>query len=238
MKDSETNHTCRACRFTGTGKYCSHCGQPYEEKRISLRTLFNDIFHLFTHLDKGFGFTLKQLAVAPGTMQRAYIEGDRFRHQKPFSMFFICATVAALTRYWIIKTLSTYYDAGNINEADFFNEYLVLLQIILLPVYTLIAYVFFYKSKFNYAEIGVLMLYTTSLFFVLSIFISFLKFVWHDLDTAYVEFPVLLIYNAITFVHFFREQRIWWVVVKSVLMITCIFLLIQIVEDFFLKRMY
>ncbi len=62
-----------------------------------------EVFHFFTHLDKGFLYTLKSLLKHPGRMQHGYVEGDRSRHQKPFSMFFICLTIAALSRYWIFR---------------------------------------------------------------------------------------------------------------------------------------
>ena len=149
MTGSNEIQVCKSCGFSGEENYCSRCGQPFKTKRISLPGLFHDIFHLFTHLDRGFGYTLKKLIIAPGHMQRSYIEGERNKHQKPFSMFFICATVAALSRYWIFSALLKYYDAGNISEADFFHEYMVVVHIIMLPLYAFIAYLFFYKSKYN-----------------------------------------------------------------------------------------
>lgn len=164
-------------------------------------------------------------------MQRAYIEGERSRHQKPFSTFFICATAAALGRYWIFNALLKYYHTGNISEANFFHEYMVLLHIALLPVYALIAYALFYKTKYNYAEIGILILYTTSFFFVVATFIALLKFIWPDLDTAYLELPVLLFYNGITFVNFFNDLPRWKVIIKSALVVTGIFVLVQLAED-------
>ena len=76
-------------------------------------------------------------------MQRDYIEGERNKHQKPFSMFFICATVAALSRYWIFNALEKYYDSDNISEAKFFHEYMVMLYIIMLPLFAFITHLFF-----------------------------------------------------------------------------------------------
>src|SRR3990170_3167143 len=105
MVNPELSNVCKSCGSSGAGNYCSQCGQPYTIKRISLSALLHDIFHLFTHLDKGFGYTLKKLMVEPGHMQRTYVEGYRAKHQKPFAMFFICATVAALSRYWIFQAL-------------------------------------------------------------------------------------------------------------------------------------
>src|SRR5687767_7497926 len=96
--------------------------QPLEHaktNRITLRGLFHEAFHLFTHLDRGFLLTVKQLLIAPGAMQRSYIEGDRARHQKPFSMFFICATIAALTRYWVFSILIANNDLPNTTEVTF-----------------------------------------------------------------------------------------------------------------------
>src|SRR3954465_173640 len=90
---------CRRCGFSGSENYCARCGEPYKHKRISVSGLAHEVLHHFTHFEKGFGYTLKKLVTRPGYMQRAYIEGDRTRHQKPFSMFFICATISALSRY-------------------------------------------------------------------------------------------------------------------------------------------
>ena len=87
MQHNEPARLCKSCGSSVIGNYCGECGMPYQVKRISMGGLLHDIFHLFTHLDKGFGYTVKMLIKAPGHMQRQYIEGERAKHQKPFSMF-------------------------------------------------------------------------------------------------------------------------------------------------------
>lgn len=231
MTDFNNTYRCSYCGFSGTENYCSRCGQPYKTKRITLSGLLHEAFHLFTHLDKGFGYTLKRLTTAPGQMQKEYIEGKRSRYQKPFSTFFICATVSALTRYWIFKALMKYYHVGEVSEAAFFHEYMVILHVALLPLYAFIAYLFFYKSKYNYAEIGILILYTVSFFFIAAIPIVLLKFIWPHLDTAYIELPVLVSYNMVTFTRFFNDLPRWKVVIMSLLIVTIIFALVQFAED-------
>src|ERR1700754_2075948 len=99
--------TCKNCGHTGEGAYCSNCGQPHAVKRITIHTVLHEVAHLFTHLDSGFLYTLKALAINPGHMQRAYLEGHRSRHQKPFSMFFVCATIAGIGIFWMTKPLES-----------------------------------------------------------------------------------------------------------------------------------
>ena len=70
MESTGNLQTCSNCGSTGTGKYCNNCGNSYAIKRITIPGIFHDVFHFFTHLDKGFAFTLKQLIVAPGKVQR------------------------------------------------------------------------------------------------------------------------------------------------------------------------
>jgi hypothetical protein len=229
------SHVCRSCGSSGQGKYCQECGLPYEQKRISLQALLHDVFHVFTHLDKGFGYTLKELFVAPGKMQKQYIEGDRAKHQKPFSMFLICATLAALSRYWIYQQILRQYHIENTSEVYFFDQYMVMLHILLMPFYALVIYLFFYKSKYNYAEIGVLILYTISVFLLITICITLLKLIWPELDTAYIELPILIVYNTITFINFFDSSPRWLVVIKSIISILIIFLLIQVLEDYIIS---
>lgn len=235
MENIEMVKVCGSCGFSGSGNYCSHCGQPFVTKRITLAGLLHEIFHLFTHLDKGFGFTLKQLVIAPGDMQRRYIEGNRSNYQKPFSMFFICATIAALSRYWIYGALMKFYHVGDASEVSFVHEYMVMVHIALLPVQALIIYLFFYKAGYNYAEIGVMVLYSVSFFLLIATLTSLLKFFWLHLDTAYVELPFLLIYNVITFLNFFNKQPRWIVAIKSFVIFLCIFFLFQVIEDFVIE---
>ena len=235
MSDAEPTNTCKSCGFSGAGDYCSHCGQPYKIKRITFSSLLHDVLHLFTHLDKGFLFTLKQLIVAPGHMQRKYLEGGRVRYQKPFSMFFICVTLVAVSRYWILKSLYNNYSAADIPELNFVHEYMVVLYISLMPVYTLIAWLLYYRSGYNYAEMGVLQLYTISFLFLISGLIFLLKFIWPYLDTAYVEFPVFAVYLTITQMNFFKRFSRREVLLKSLIAITIVFFLNQIAENFVVR---
>lgn len=237
MENEQLLRICKTCGFEGAENYCARCGNAYITKRISMHGLFHDIFHLFTHLDKGFGYTIKQLIVAPGTMQREYIEGNRSRYQKPFSMFLICATISGLVRYWIIEALIKYFNAGNITEGSFFHEYMFLFHAILLPVYALLIYSFFYKSGYNYAEITVFAMYSVAFLFLVGAIIFLLKFIWPDLDTAYIEMPFLLLYTPVTYINFFRRQSVLMVALKSILIITLFFLLIQKLEDTIIEQL-
>jgi hypothetical protein len=90
---------CKSCSSQGTGNYCGNCGAKYETKRITLSGLLHEVLHFFTHFDKGFPFTLKQLLIEPGVPQKQYVEGARSLYQKQFSMFFICASISALALY-------------------------------------------------------------------------------------------------------------------------------------------
>lgn len=229
---------CTACGDRGTGNYCSRCGQPFTVKRITAASLLHDVFHLFTHLDKGFGFTLKNLITQPGTMQRRYIAGDRISHQKPFSMFFICATVAGLSRYWLNLALLRYYGAGNMAEGEFFHQYMVVLHIALLPVYSAIVFLTFRSARYNYGEIVVLMLYLVSFFFLAVSVIGLLKFIWPHMDTAYVELPLLAVYNLVTCVHFFTGPPRWLVALKSFLIMVLMFLLAHYLEKALIELLY
>ncbi|MEO8172098.1 MAG: DUF3667 domain-containing protein [Sediminibacterium sp.] len=229
MATSTNQHQiCGSCGNTGTGKYCNQCGQPYANKRITLKVLLHDVFHFFTHLEKGFGYTLKQLIVAPGTMQREYVEGKRVNHQKPFSMFFICISICALMRYLVFQELHK-------SEANFWHNYSSFLYIFLVPIITLFNWLLFARGKNNYAETGVLQLYMLAFIFLAVIPISLVLFIWHDLDTAYIEFPLLAVYSVITFVNFYNTSPRWLVIIKSLVAISFVFLLVQVTEDFLMK---
>jgi hypothetical protein len=235
MTGSDNIIICKSCGVSGSGNYCSNCGQSLKVERISIPSLLRDLLYFFTHMEKGFGYTLKQLLLAPGQMQRNYINGRRSIHQKPFSMFLICATITAIARYWILTLFIRYYHIDTVSEATFFHEYMVLTYLFLVPSYVLIAYLLFFRSGYNFAEIGVLTLYMVSILFLASNIISLLKLVFPYLDTAYVEFPIFTIYLTITLINFFQSIPRWQVIIKSIVLMILVFFINNFTEDFAIR---
>jgi hypothetical protein len=170
------------------------------------------------------------LIVAPGTMQKEYIEGQRTKHQKPFSLFFMCATIAALLYYWVNLTLLHHFNAGDANEASFFHQYWVILQIVMLPVYALITYAFFSKSPYNYAETLILILYNLSLILVVTGLLQVIKFIFPNFDTKVLEIPIILGYNAATNLKFYAGEKKGMIILKTVLSSGLCFYLAAIVQ--------
>ncbi len=233
----EIINKCKSCGITGAGDYCENCGERLLIKRLTFKGLIHEVFHYFTHFDKGFPYTLKKLITAPGHMQREYVEGVRGKYQKPFSMFFICGTVAALCLYWINMSIVKYLDAGDSQEAEFFHQYWVFLQVVMLPVYTLITYLFFRESRLNYAEIMVFQLYLFSFFFLLLVVIHLLKFIFPDLETRYIELPLIVVYTVITNFHFFKNPSKWIIIAKSVGIIAISFVLASYIQDLLVEKL-
>jgi hypothetical protein len=223
--------SCKSCGKEGTGNFCNNCGQTYNTKRISIKGLLHDLFHFFTHLEKGFGYTVKQLVAAPGTMQREYVDGIRNRYQKPFSMFFICLSVNALARYFIFEILDKVYHQNTLQEANYFHEYQVFVFPALIPVISLITLLLFWKEKYNYAETGVLQLYLFSFILLAVVPISLLKFIWPGLDTAIIELPIISIYSMISFTRFYNRANRWLTLVKGLVLILLLFFIVQKMED-------
>ena len=204
-------------------------------KRLTMKGITHEVFHFFTHLDKGLPYTLKKLIIAPGIMQREYIEGKRARYQKPFSMFFVSATFTALILYWISNIILKYYDSGNSKESIFFHQYWVLLQIIMMPAYALVTFWVFRDSKYNYAEITISQLYKFSALFLMLPVIHLFKFFDPELPTEYVEIPMITIYSLITNLNFFDTKPRWLLVLKSILVMCLTYFMARSAQQHFIE---
>ena len=205
------------CGIEGNGKYCSECGQAYVIKRISISTLLHEVLHTFTHFDKGFIYSLKELAIRPGRMQKKYLLGERSRYQKPFSLFFICATITGLAFYLMESPSPEGAHLDEIRE-DFLRHYFVILQSVLLPLFALITWILLGNKNLNYAEILVQFTYTLAFGFLLLIPVGLLRiYLLPDQNwTKYADIPVLAAYVIWTNMNFFNKQSAWIVVLKSV----------------------
>ncbi|MEJ7626270.1 MAG: DUF3667 domain-containing protein [Ferruginibacter sp.] len=203
---------------------------------MTLKGIVQEIFHYFTHLDHGFPFTLKKLLFSPGVMQKEYVAGLRNKYQKPFSMFFICASVAALLLYIINLTLVNNFGTGDREEALFFQKYWVALQVAMFPIFASITYLFFYNTRYNFAEIIILQLYTFAMIFILLTVIHLLKFINSDLQTRYIELPVVIYYTIITNLHFFDRSSKYLTIIKTIFVIAISFFIASSIQDFLVDR--
>ena len=137
---------CQNCGHEGEFVYCSNCGQPLTAKRIDMTHLFHEVSHTFWHIEKGFLYTLKELATKPGTMQRIYLSAIRLHYQKPFPLFAISGSFCALALFFI------YRNAPGQSEQYFYKNYYFLVQTAMLPFYAFITYILFKSPKLYYAE--------------------------------------------------------------------------------------
>ena len=210
---------CQNCGFEGNEKFCSKCGQVLEAKRISLPHLIHEVIHTFTHLEKGYLYTMKELALRPGTMQKNYLSGLRLNYQKPFPLSTICGTICATSLFLI------YRHAADTTDEYFYKNYYFLVQAAMLPFYALITYLLFYSPKLYYAEALVMNVYMLGFMSLLIIPLNILSFVLPNGIISFMEIIFLLTYNVWTYVNFFREKRTCWILLKSIVSIVLCYLL-------------
>lgn len=193
--------------------------------RISMPHLLHEVAHTFWHLEKGILFTLKDLALRPGYMQQKYLSGHRRHYQKPFSFFAITGTICALALYLI------YRHAPNKTEEAFYKHYYFFVQAALVPFYALTTYLLFRNPKLFYAEALVMNVYMLGFMSVCIIPINCFSFLFPNGVISLMEVIFLLGYNIWTYLNFFHDKRIAWVIIKSIACIIGSYLMFQVVSN-------
>jgi hypothetical protein len=222
--------TCKNCGFAGAGRFCQQCGQRYDTHRITLPHLLHEVFHFFTHVEAGLLFTLRELVRRPGYMERDYLAGRQVSYQKPFSCFFLACTITALGQFAVRTLVLRWYGISDEGDEHFFRHYFSLLQAALLPLYTLITWAFFRRGRYNYAEVMVVVLYTLSLLLYMTLALNVLRLLWPHFDSRYVELPLVVLYNTLTYLRLYPEESRAAVITKSLLINCACFALAQVAQ--------
>ncbi|HEX4958146.1 MAG TPA: DUF3667 domain-containing protein [Lacibacter sp.] len=172
-------------------KFCDQCGQKADTHRLSLSHIWHDLIHAFTHADKGFLHLIWQLAVNPGKVARAYINGQRKKYFNPFHFLILVVGVASL----VLISTSFVNFSGNARipanpVSAFLNKHVNLIILLNVPILALWNQLLFRKSHTNFAENLVLAAYASgerSVFFTLMV-----APLWMFLHRFY--YPILFIY--------------------------------------------
>ncbi|RPD44339.1 DUF3667 domain-containing protein [Hymenobacter sediminis] len=148
------------------GLYCSHCGQQ-RPHRLSVGHVLHELLHIFTHTDKSIFAYIGQVLLYPGQVVADYLAGRRKRYFNPFQ--FLLLAVGAAT---LLTTVGHYYEAtghslqqrlqSSVTAAQlvrvesyfhFVGKYQNLWWLLLLlPIYSLIAWGMYGRRRVNYAE--------------------------------------------------------------------------------------
>jgi len=205
--------TCKNCGNNFTGNYCNVCGQRATTKRLNLKQILHDFFHAFTHVDKGFLYSAKELAIRPGHSIRGYIEGKRAAHASPFLMLIIIGGLCSVLYYNLeIKMLNSYTISeleGNLHIIT--SKFFALSMVAYCFAFSLVDYIVFYYKKYNYIELFVMNTFVAIEVLVLNILLIPLWLITSPSGTDdYIRpflFIILIVYFIITRFQFFEARK-------------------------------
>jgi hypothetical protein len=155
---------CKNCNNEFAGNFCNNCGQKADFHRLNLSHLLHDLFHAFTHLDKGFLFSAKELVVRPGHTIREYLLGKRSKHSNPLVMILI---IGGLCSYLYKELDIEMVNSIKLKSLEGPLHYLVskffaVDMIFYCLIYAIIDYLIFSYKGYNYIEFLVLNLFLAS----------------------------------------------------------------------------
>lgn len=149
---------CLNCGQSFAGNFCSNCGQKSTIKRITWKEVFHNIPHMLFHLDDGFFYTIKQLAIKPGQTIRDYLEGKRKDYFNPFVMLLLLAGLcSALYVNFHIPTILASVSLNKLEEKNAFiaHKFFASRIIIFCLICSIGDYLVFKNHKYNLAEMVV-----------------------------------------------------------------------------------
>jgi hypothetical protein len=78
----------------------------------------HEVIHFFTHAEKGFIYTSKQMLISPGKLIKDYVAGNRKNYQPPVSYFLVWNAIFLLVVYLVNKLVG---ENSAVNFGEFFG---------------------------------------------------------------------------------------------------------------------
>lgn len=218
---------CSVCSTEIKGKYCANCGQYYKGKRISIKTILEDLFASVFSLEKSFFTNIKTGLSNPKLLVSNYWNGFRKYYFSP-GKFFTIASLFLLLHYLIANDF-----LGLVVTSTISSQFVILLSNIILL--TFLSSLLYLKFKKNVFEHLILNIYNVSLWTIIFVPISIILSLSIN-NNGIEEFffipyhLLIMIWNSKAF-ELTRLKRILFVAVNLVLLYgTILFLIYQFGE--------
>lgn len=208
--------TCKNCGHQFVGKFCNNCGQSATTHRMNFHFLWHDIQHGLLHFDKGIFYTTKELFTRPGHSIRAYVEGKRVNHFKPFSMIILLATIYGfLSLYFNVNITDGMIDVKD-EKFDVFKKidewtksHYVAYTFFTLPFSAISSFIVFRDQKYNLIEHFVLNAFITAQMLVIQLLVFPITYFYQGTTLGQVTFILVSIIGFLliiwTYAQFFNK---------------------------------
>lgn len=230
--------TCKNCDFEFEGKFCPNCSQSQlANYRLNFKGVVSEFFDTLFNFDKGLWYTFWNLLKQPHFVAQNFIDGKRKRFTSPVKYFVISTIIQAIVVYLFLR------DSTNLPTTKFFFlseetnqnikywgeimtfDYPVFLGIISTLVWTILIYILFKKSNYNFTELLVSSLYFYGTIFILInlISIAYKPLTNDNLPMSLVSF-IGFAYMTFAYFRFFKQVNFVWRVVKIIMVFIGLFL--------------
>ena len=147
--------------YPALARFCAHCGQRTDTKRLTLRDIWRELMHAFANVERSPLALLRALLTQPGRVARDYIDGKRRRHYGPFATLTLLVGITTL----VINVMGFHplvHDRFDAGALDLLNRHFNLLLLVQLPMLGVICAGLFRAARLTLAEHMVLVAYTLS----------------------------------------------------------------------------
>jgi len=168
---------CSVCFNEIQENYCSNCGQYFKDRRVTSFTIFWGLFDSLFSIEKSFLMNIKMALSQPKTIVSNYWKGFRKYYFSPFQ-FFTIASLFLIINHFFSNDFLGLTVTSNISS----HFAILLLNIILLTIFSTLLYV---KFKKNIFEHFILNIYNVSLWTIIFVPISIIL----SLTTNHNSYP-------------------------------------------------
>lgn len=150
--------SCRSCNQAITVNFCSNCGQPALLKRVDSHYVFHELWHVL-HIEKGIGYTIKEMLVRPGRSVRTFLQEDRSRLVKPVIFLIVTSLIYTLiSHFFHTERAMPKMDHPTINAIfQWVQNHYGYANIMMGTVIALYVKLLFRKSGYNFYEVLILL---------------------------------------------------------------------------------
>jgi len=244
--------SCKNCDFEFEGKFCPNCSQSQlANYRLNFKGVVSEFFDTIFNFDKGLWYTFWSLLKQPHFVAQSFIEGKRKRFTNPVKYFVISTIIQAFVVYLFlgdstdIPTVEFSFLSQETNQnIKYWGElmtfdYPVILGIISTLVWTILIYIFFKKSNYNFTELLVSSLYFYGTIFILInlISVAYKPFTHDNIPMGLVSF-IGFSYMTFAYFHFFKRVHLFWRVIKIIIVFFGIFIFRMLIFPLILDGLF